>query len=178
MSIEDSDLDYCVCDLFCLFFLIAVCLLCCDSFFLFFHNALCLRTVIVYPSWLSCGLYLHWCSEVKENMLILLRQCRYIVFSDVYKPSQGAKKVSFTAYRLGKLWLAFTSPKFISTSPKNFLISWGLMAQFFCSLNSSKNFTCPADKLRTEFTSPIAKSTSPGLSDTTFFKTRIRSDLS
>ena len=90
---------------------------------LFFHNALCLRTVIVYPSWLSCGLYLRWCSEVKENMLILPRQCRYIVFSDVYKPSQGAKKVSFMACHSGKLRLAFTNPKFISTSPKNVLIS-------------------------------------------------------
>ena len=30
-------------------------------------------------------------------------------------------------------------------------------------------FTCLSGKLSTEFTSPIAKSTSPGLSDTTFF---------
>ena len=43
------------------------------------------------------------------------------------------------------------------------------ISQFFCNLNSSKNFTCPSGKLITEFTSPIAKSTSPGLSDTTFF---------
>ena len=32
-----------------------------------------------------------------------------------------------------------------------------------------KNCTCPLGKLKTEFTSPIAKSTSPGLLDTTFF---------
>ena len=32
-----------------------------------------------------------------------------------------------------------------------------------------KNFTCPWSNLRTQFTSPVAKSTSPGLSDTTFF---------
>ena len=32
-----------------------------------------------------------------------------------------------------------------------------------------KNITCPSGKLKTELTSPIAKSTSPGLSDTTFF---------
>ena len=43
-----------------------------------------------------------------------------------------------------------------------------LISQFFCKLNSSKYFTCPSGKLRTEFTSLIAKSTSPGLSDTTF----------
>ena len=32
-----------------------------------------------------------------------------------------------------------------------------------------ENITCPSGKLKTEFTSPIAKSTSPGLSDTTSF---------
>ena len=32
-----------------------------------------------------------------------------------------------------------------------------------------KNSTCPSGKLRTKITGPIAKSTSPGLSDTTFF---------
>ena len=34
--------------------------------------------------------------------------------------------------------------------------------QLFCILDSPKNFTCPLGKSRTEFTSPIAKSTSPG----------------
>ena len=34
---------------------------------------------------------------------------------------------------------------------------------------SPKNSTCPSGKLRTKITSPIAKSTSPGLSHTTFF---------
>ena len=38
-----------------------------------------------------------------------------------------------------------------------------------------KLFTCPSGKLTTESTSPIAKSTSPGLSDTTFFARCIRS---
>ena len=41
--------------------------------------------------------------------------------------------------------------------------------QFFCNLNSPQKITRPLGKLRTEFTSPIAKSTSPRLSDTTFF---------
>ena len=44
-----------------------------------------------------------------------------------------------------------------------------LISQFFCYSNSSKNITCLSGKLKTEFTSPIAKSTSPWLSDTTFF---------
>ena len=43
------------------------------------------------------------------------------------------------------------------------------ISQFVCNLNSPKNFTCPCGKLRTEFTSLIAKSTRPRLSDTTFF---------
>ena len=66
---------------------------------------------------------------------------------------QGAKKVIFTACHQGKLKLAFASPNIISTSPQNF--GW---AEFI-----------PLGKLRTQFTGPIAKSTSPGLSDTTFF---------
>ena len=81
---------------------------------------------------------------------------------------QGAKKVIFTACHSGKLKLAFTSPNIISTSPKSVLVR-RLISQFFCNLNSSKNFTCPSGKSRTAFTSPIAKSTSPRLSDTTFF---------
>ena len=69
---------------------------------------------------------------------------------------------------MSKLKIAFTSPNVNSTSPKIFW--WAeLISNFFCKLNSSKYFTCPSGKLRTEFTSPIAKSTSPGLSDTTFF---------
>ena len=50
------------------------------------------------------------------------------------------------------------------------IFGWAeLISQFFCRLNSSKCSTCPSGKLRTEFTSPIAKSTSSRLSDTTFF---------
>ena len=81
---------------------------------------------------------------------------------------QGAKEVIFTACHLGKLKLKFTSSNNISTSPKNVLMS-RLISQFFCSLNSSKNSTCPFAKLITELTSPIAKSTSPRLLDTNFF---------
>ena len=84
---------------------------------------------------------------------------------------QHAKKVIFTACHLGKLKLTFTSPNIISTSPKNISMSRQI-SQLFCNLNSSKKFTCPSGKLITEFTSSIAKSTSPGLSDTTFFARR------
>ena len=85
-----------------------------------------------------------------------------------YMQFQGAKKAIFTACHSGKLKLTLNSPNSISTSPQNVLMS-RLISQFFCNLNSSKKFTCPSGKLITEFTSPIAKSTSPKLSDTTFF---------
>ena len=77
---------------------------------------------------------------------------------------QGAKKVISTACHSGKLNLADASPNIISTSPKNALMRT-LISQFFCNLKSPKTFICPSGKLITEFTSPIAKFTSPGLSD-------------
>ena len=69
---------------------------------------------------------------------------------------QGAKKIIFTACHSGKL------------KPKTFWLA-ELILQFSCYLNCSKSITCLSGNLKTEFTSPIAKSTSPGLSDTTFF---------
>ena len=63
---------------------------------------------------------------------------------------------------------ASCSPNITLTSPKGFLISrfdYTVLPQF----EFSKKFSCPLGKLRTKFASPIAKSTSPGLSDTTFF---------
>ena len=95
-----------------------------------------------------------------------LRPMRKQLMSSSY--IQGAKKIIFAACHSGQLKLTFTSPNIISSSPKNVLMS-RLISQFFCNLNSSKNFTCPSGKLITELTSPIAKSTSPGLLDTTFF---------
>ena len=69
---------------------------------------------------------------------------------------QGAKKVSFTACYSGKLYLACISLKAILTTP-NFFYEWDLL-QFFCNLNSQKNFTYRPGKLKTQFTSPIIKS--------------------
>ena len=77
----------------------------------------------------------------------------------------GVKKVGFTAYHLGMLLLVCTSS--LKVTQKIFDEHHWL--QFFCNLNFPKNFTCPSGKSRTGFTSPIAKSSSPGLSDTTFF---------
>ena len=63
----------------------------------------------------------------------------------------------------------------IQLAPKTFWLA-ELISQFFCYSNSSKNITCPSGKLKTEFTSPIAKSTSPRLSETTFFARWIYKD--
>ena len=79
----------------------------------------------------------------------------------------GCKESHFYSLPFGQAE-ANSSPNIISTSPRNVLMS-RLISQFICNLDSSKNFTCPLGKLITEFTSPIAKPTSPGLSDTTFF---------
>ena len=58
--------------------------------------------------------------------------------------------------------------KILSLVDYTYLMS-RLIWQYFCNLNSLKNFTCPLGKLIAELTSLIAKSTSPALSDTTFF---------
>ena len=94
----------------------------------------------------------------------LVLSVRFIIFGENW---QGAKKVVCTAYHSGKLKLTVTSPNIITTSPKNVLMS--RLISHFCNLNPSKNFICPSGKLRREFISPIAKSTSPRLLDTTFF---------
>ena len=67
--------------------------------------------------------------------------------------------------------LVHTGPRVIWTSQKTIFDeqNW---SQFFCNLNSPKDFTCPSYKFRIEFTSRIAKSTSPRLSDMTFFGSR------
>ena len=81
---------------------------------------------------------------------------------------QGAKKVGFTACHSGQLLLVCTSPRVFKVAQKKF--SWAALITVLLYLNfPPKKTTCPSDKLRTGFTSPIEKSTSPGLSDTTSF---------
>ena len=82
---------------------------------------------------------------------------------------QGAKKIIFTVCHSGKLKLAFTSPDVISTRPRSFLMSRIDFNSSSVIEIAQKNITCPSGKLTTEFTSLIAKSTSLGVSDTTFF---------
>ena len=81
--------------------------------------------------------------------------------------TQGAKKIIFIACHSGKLTKYITHMSF-QLAPKAFW--WTeLISQFFCYSNSSKNITCLTGKLKTELTSPITKSTSPGLLNTAFF---------
>ena len=77
---------------------------------------------------------------------------------------QAEEKAS---WRKGKLKLAFASPDVTSTNPQNFLTSRIDFTVPLLFNYSSKNITCPSDKSKTGFTSPIAKSTNPRLLDTT-----------
>ena len=84
--------------------------------------------------------------------------------------NQGAKKVIFKACHSGKLKLEYTSPNVISTSPKNILMSrihFTVLLQF----EFLKKLHLPIGQVKNKilFTSPIAKSISPALSDSTFF---------
>ena len=88
-------------------------------------------------------------------------------FPPICKGTQGVKNVSLTVCHLGKLYLACTSLRVSLTALKKVFDEQDCI-QFFCNLNSPKNFTCPAGKLRREFTSPIAQSTSGRLLDTNF----------
>lgn len=90
---------------------------------------------------------------------------------------KGAKKVSFTAYHWGKLLVVCTSPRVFLASPNVFKRS-------IC--NSSSVIWISPQKIHLPFGqvknrihqqySPIAKSTSPGLSDATFFAHRKGTD--
>ena len=94
-----------------------------------------------------------------------------MLFNDAYfflPLLSGCKESHFYSLPFGKLKLTL-SPNIFSTSPKNVFDEQNWSHSSFFFWNFTKNFTCPLGKLRTEFTSPIAKSSSPGLSDTTFF---------
>ena len=89
--------------------------------------------------------------------------------STIYWTYQGAKKVSFTAYHSSKPQPTFTSPRVILISQEKSFEEQDLFQTFFCNVNFLKKIVCPSGKLRTKFTSLIAKSTSPRLLDMTFF---------
>ena len=122
-----------------------------------------------FPSRISCT---NWTKDqsIFPHLIILVILLNFLPsLWYIWILLQGAKKVIFTACHSGKLKLTFTGQNIISTSPKNVLMS-RLISQYFCNLNSSKNFTCPLGQLKTE-------STSPGLLDTTFFARYIRRKL-
>ena len=98
-------------------------------------------------------------------------QLLWMLFNDAYfflPLLSGCKESHFYSLPFGKLKLTL-SPNIFSRSPKNVLMSRIDFTVLFLGGNFTKNFTCRLGKLRTEFTSPITKSTSPGLSYTTFF---------
>ena len=73
------------------------------------------------------------------------------------------RKSLFAACHLGKLKLAFTNPEVISTSAKNFLTS-RIDFTVLLLFEFVKKHYLTFGKLKTEFTSRIAKSTSSWLS--------------
>ena len=103
-------------------------------------------------------------SKFVAQLIIVVNCTCFIVFFAFSE----CKESQFYSLLLEQVLL---SPKFISTNPNTF--GWtGLIYTVFMygNFSLSKNFTnLLVSKLRAEFTSQIAKSTSPGLSDTTFF---------
>ena len=81
---------------------------------------------------------------------------------------QGAKEIIFTTCHSGKLKLAFTSPDVIKTSLKNYSTS-RIDFTVLLLFEFLKRPLARHEKLKTEFTSPMAKSISHGLSDTPLF---------
>ena len=85
-----------------------------------------------------------------------------------FTQTTDVKKIIFIACHSGKLKQALIAQTSFQLALKAFS-RVELISQFMCYSNSSKNITCPSSKLKTELTSLIAKSTSPGLLDTIFF---------
>ena len=95
----------------------------------------------------------------------------WVVSSGSHGSSSLLRNLLGTTFPSGKLKLAVTSLDVISASPKNFLTSRIDFTVLLLFEFLQKNITCLLGKLKTELTSysPIAKSTSPRLSDITFF---------
>ena len=91
-------------------------------------------------------------------LLMLLLQCELF---QCFNHNAGCKESQFYSLPVASIY----QPK----SQEKFFDKQGCL-QFFCNLNSLKTLTCLSDKLRTEFTCFIAKSTSPGLSEMPFFQ--------
>ena len=80
----------------------------------------------------------------------------------------GSKESQFYSLPFGQALASLYLPKSFQL-PCKFFLEAGLITVLLLFLNSPKNFTCSLGKLRTEGTSTLAKSTSPGLSDSTVF---------
>ena len=104
----------------------------------------------------------------------LVRKCMWIF---VLKGLITCNRVQRKPFLQLAIWASWSYHLLDQTSfqlaPKAF---WQaeLISQFFCHSSSSKNISWLLGKLKTEFTSLIAKSTSPGLSATAFFARCVR----
>ena len=90
-----------------------------------------------------------------------------ITNKNTIKPA-GCKENQFYSPPFGHAVDSMQAHKSLQLAPKPFLIGQ-IDNNPSVIWISPKNSTCPSGKLRTKNTSPIAKSTSPRLSDTTFF---------
>ena len=93
----------------------------------------------------------------------------YIYTMKPYSTHPGCKESHFYSLPFWPAEASLYQPKSYFNQPSNFFMGrldfTNLLYFEFIKKNSLAHWA----SLRTEFTSPIAKSTSPGLSDTTFF---------
>ena len=81
----------------------------------------------------------------------------------------GCKESQFYSLPFGQAVALHVAHKSFQLAPKPLLISRIDYSPSVIWISQKKNSSCLSGKLRTKFTSPIAKSPSPGLSDMTFF---------
>ena len=87
----------------------------------------------------------------------------FIFMVQLCYPSAGCKENHFYSLLFGQAEASITvAQTSFQLAPETFWLA-ELISQFFCYSNSlKKNVTCSLGKLKTEFSSPTAKSTSPG----------------
>ena len=130
-----------------------------------------MKGLIICSGLRPCGHgFISTCKCIVPLLVIVFAVCisiREVLLNDPYPwpqlmiSSEGCKESQFYGLPFGQVSASMTSPRVFLTSPKNVFHRQHWL-QSFCNLNFPKNFTRPSGKLRTEFTSTIAISTSPG----------------
>ena len=114
---------------------------------------------------LACRTWLHQTSQASFPRSSI---CDYSTICDFHVPhNQGAKKVSFMACHSYTSLLVYTSLRVFFNSPEKFFDKQHWL-QFVCNLNFPKNSLALWASEQNSL-APIAKSTCPRLSDTSFF---------